>query len=250
MIRLPRLSGRRPRSLVDDQSAIVLRGGRVAGEDFSGRHLRQFSPEGVYFERCSFNDVVIDSASLGAGVRDSHYVDCTFDGARLRMFSPGYARLERCSFRNVRIVDFFCMGVELVDCTFSGTVKNGCIRGLVPDEHVASLGRRRNEVTGNDFSGLRLINFDFWGGVDLTAQKLPSGPDYLYIADYPAAVRRAREAMLSEPDLEFRREAFIYIGIMEMSVASGQRQQLFPVKDYNPRQHPAIHRLFEIMREE
>lgn len=215
MVAMRRVFGRKTRSLGDDPSVVVLRGGRLVGRDFSGRRLTFFSPESVVFERCRFDGVVVEGMSFGAGLRDSTYIDCTFDGARFRLPAAGRARLERCSFRDVRITEFFCHQVEMVDCVFSGRVKGGWIRGTVEAEHASELGRERNEITGNDFSLLEMIDVGFAGGVDLTAQQLPAGPDYVYVADFPAAVRRVRERMLGEPDLELRRAAFVFIQLWE-----------------------------------
>lgn len=235
-----RLGGRGGRSL-------VTHGGRIVDEDFSGRHLEQFSPDGTAFVRCRFDGVVIDSASFGAGMRDSRYVDCSFNGARLRMFSVGFARLERCSFEDVRIRDFFATGLELVECVFSGRMERGWLDAGVLEEDAVELGRERNEIRGNDFSRLKFVDFGFAGGVDLTAQKLPAGPEYVYIGDFPAAVRRAREAMLAESDLDLRREAFSFIQLWEMEVRGGQRQQLLREADYSRNARPVFRRLVETM---
>jgi len=246
---MPRFFGRKTRTFGDDPTVLILRGGRFVGHDFSGRRLTCFSPESVLFERCRFDGIVVDDMSFGAGLHDSTYVDCTFDGARLRLPAAGRARLERCSFRDVRITEFFCHEVEMVDCVFSGKVKGGWIWGTV-EEHVVELGRERNQITGNDFSELDLIDVGFAGGVDLAAQKLPTGPDYVYVADLPAAVRRARERMLGEPDPKMRHAAFIFIHLWEGVVLGGQKQQLFRRKDFSPSRYPEFHRLLDVMTEQ
>lgn len=250
MVTMPRVLTRKAERINYRESALVLRRRRVIGEDFSGRRLDHFSAESVYFERCRFDGAVIDDVGLGAGRRDSRYVDCTFDGARMRWPAPGRARLERCLFRDVRITEFFCLTVEMVDCVFSGTVERGRILGMAAEEERMGLRRRSNEIRGNDFSGLRMIDIGFSAGVDLTAQKLPAGPGYVYIPDFPAAVQRAREYMLSVPDPEFRRRASIFIQMWEETVEGGQKQQLFRRGDFSASRHPEFHRLLDVMTSE
>ena len=53
--------------------------------------------------------------------------------------------------------------------------------------------RERNGFIGNDLSSADLVDVDFRGGIDLTKQILPSGPDYIYIADTGMAARIAGE---------------------------------------------------------
>lgn len=226
---------------------LVTRGGRLTREDFSGRRLDQFSPEGTVFERCRFDGVHVSSASFGAGVVDSRFVECTFDNARLRMFSVGFARLERCSFEKVRIEEFFCRGLEMIDCTFSGTISGGWLSGTVPEEYAGDLGRSRNEIRGNDFSRARLINVGFGGGVDLRQQRLPEGPEYVYVDDFPGAVRRGRQAMLAHEDPGLRRAAFALLDYWGILIDGGQRQQLLREKDYSPSQRAAFRTLISVM---
>jgi uncharacterized protein YjbI with pentapeptide repeats len=119
--------------------------------------------------------MVIESACFGSGKVESIYLDCTFDDSRFSAVTPGIARFERCSFRNVDVSEFLGMGIEMVDCKFSGIIRKGSFNGAVAGRYADYLGRTRNEFRGNDFSAVRLGDFDFRTGIDLTQQVLPDG---------------------------------------------------------------------------
>lgn len=86
--------------------------------------------------------------------------------------------------------------VELIDCTFSGQLRKAIFNGTVHEDDRLNAGQERNKFHGNDFSAMRLIAVDFRTGIDLTRQKLPSGPDYVYVPNAAEAVRQARAAVL------------------------------------------------------
>lgn len=216
------------------------------GADFSGRELTFFSSEGSRYLDCSFDRVVIGHASFGAGRRDSLYADCSFDGARLTMVG-GFVRFERCTFRDARIVDWQGQRTELVDCVFTGRIIRGIFFGRIPDSLVVRGGRKRNEVRGNDFSGAELIDCSFRGGIDLEEQRMPSGPDYVYVPDLQAALATATRHAVREPDEERRRLMLVLLGILETSVAEGQRQAILRERDYRGPMRAAFHDMVEFM---
>lgn len=224
----------------------VTSGLTIRDADFSGREFRLFSSEGSRYLGCTFDRVVIGDASFGAGIRDSLYADCSFDGARLRMVG-GFARFERCTFRDVTIVDWQGQRTELVDCVFTGRITRGIFFGRIPDSLVARRGRRRNEVRGNDFSGAELIDCSFRGGIDLEEQRLPSGPDYVFVRDLGAALKTAERHVVQEPDEEHRRLMRILLSILEISAAEGQRQAILREKDYRGPMRAAFHDLLGLM---
>lgn len=203
------------------------------GADFSGRNLLQFGSVGSRFESCHFDEVQIDDAVFAAGTVPSVYVDCSFDRARIRFGAQIDARFVRCSFRDVELADWFCFTTELVDCTFSGRLRKAFFNGTVPEERRAMVGRDQNEFRGNDFSRMDLIDVAFRTGIDLTLQRLPSGPSYLYLASAEEAVHGARAAILSWEDLESRRKAMAEIRALESELEGRQRQLLLREDDHS-----------------
>jgi hypothetical protein len=206
---------------------------QLRGADFSGRKLVHFSSAGSRFEACRFDGTKLRSFSFGEGREVSEYIDCSFDGTRLTFAPAGYARFVRCTFLDADLRDWFCFAVELVDCTFTGRLRRAVFNGTVLEDDRSIVGRERNEFRGNDFSGTDLIDVAFRTGIDLSLQRLPSGPQYLYVPDAPTAVQRARAEVVQWDDLDRRRRAMILIGILEEDVAGGQRQ-LFLRRDDDP----------------
>jgi hypothetical protein len=191
----------------------------------------------------------IDGASFGEGRETSEYVECSFDGARIRFGPDGYARFVRCSFREVDLRDWFCFTVELVDCTFSGRLRKAFFNGTVPEDDRATVGRERNEFHGNDFSAMTLIDVDFRSGIDLTQQRLPSGPDYLYVADAAEAVQRARASVIGWDNLDLRQSAMTPVKILEEDVAAGQRQLFLRPADFSKLGKDPVDAVMGLLRE-
>lgn len=90
-------------------------------------------------------------AAQGALGGPAIYRSCTFERVRFKLlggFSLGRARFEDCTFRNCRWEGHFAHSADLVGCTFIGKM-NGCVWF---GEERSSDSRRRNEITGNDFT--------------------------------------------------------------------------------------------------
>jgi uncharacterized protein YjbI with pentapeptide repeats len=220
----------------------------LVAEDFSGRKLRGFSAVASRFERCRFERMRIDHASLGAGRLMSHYVDCSFDGSRIRAPAPGSARFERCSFRDVRLKEWICWTAEFVDRVFTGRAEKCIFNGRLPEEDEADLKRSHNEFRSNDFSGMELRDVAFRSGIDLSRQVLPGGDAYVYAEDGQAAIVRAR-ADVSGWDGDAARElALRRLRLFERQLAQGQ-QQLFVRKDdfIDRGSASAMHELFALL---
>ena len=229
-----------------DQVLAVI-GQRLVGQDFSGRKLLKFSSAGSRFESCKFEGMRIEDASLGGGQAMSEYLDCSFDRTRTRYMGGGYARFVRCSFRDVDLRDWRCFAVELVECTFSGRLRTAFFNGTVPPDEADAIGRAYNEFWGNDFSAMDLLDVDFRTGIDLSRQRLPSGPPYLYVADAADAVTRAYAQAVHWPDSELRRQAMVLLRIWEDQVAEGQRQFLLRADNYPRAARPAYEALSAIL---
>ena len=200
-------------------------------------------------EKCRFEKMDIADACFGGGKRDSEYYDCSFDGSKLAAGAPGNARFVRCSFRNVLIRELYCHRVEFVDCIFSGRLVSGYFNGSVPEDKAAQLGRSKNEFRGNDFSGMEFVDVGFRTGIDLTLQKLPAGPDYLYLPDGPGAVAKARRQVIEWKDLDLRQNGMIVIQSLESELEGGQQQLFLSTKmPPPPRLKKAREVIYEMLR--
>lgn len=232
---------------------IVLKHERLRGVDYSGRTVDGFCAVGSRLEGCRFNNFRVRSCPcFGAGREMSEFVDCSFDGAHLDMGSGGCARFVRCSFRNVVLRDWRCDRVEMIDCVFSGRIKTAIFNGTVPVEERSFLHRERNEFHGNDFSGVDLIDVAFRRGIDLTQQRLPAGPQYLYLPDAAAALEPTESNIVGWQEGKQRQTAMAFIrGLCEDVRGGGQRQLLLRADNYYPYaslSREAIDKVFALLR--
>jgi len=237
---------------IPKDSRIVLDHVRLCGEDYCGRKLMQFCTIGCHLEGCRFDKARIDCAQLGAGREMSEFIDCIFDGAHMNM-GGGFSRFVRCSFRDVDLRGWRSR-VELIDCTFSGRLRQAIFSGTVLEKDQALLGRERNEFHGNDFSAMDLIEVEFRKGIDLTQQRLPSGPQYLYLPDAAASLARTRSELVNwEGSPDARRVALrIVDNWLEEEVIKGGQRQLFLRPEnyygYSALPREAIDKVFSLLR--
>jgi hypothetical protein len=234
---------------INKSQCVVLDHEQLRDVDFSGRKLVQFSSVGSRLEACRFDKTKIEDASFGGGREMSEYVDCSFNGGRIRFGPGGYARFLRCSFRDVDLRDWFCFTVELINCTFSGRMRKAFFNGTVPEEKRANAGRERNEFRGNDFSEMILIDVAFRSGIDLTQQKLPFGPDYIYVPEAVEAVQQARTRVISWDDVGLRQPAMTLIKLLEEELEAGQRQLFLRHSDYATLGREAVDAVMVLLRD-
>lgn len=126
--------------------------------------------------------------------------------------------------------------VEFVECVFSGRLDHAYFNGAVPHDDRASLGRSRNEFYANDFRDMDLYDVAFRTGIDLTQQRLPTGPNYVYVANAPTALASARANLSQLRDLEFRRNAWAFLDSLTLGL-EGDQQQLLLRPDAFPDNH-------------
>jgi hypothetical protein len=220
-------------AIKSDDEHLVVTGQRLVGGDLSGRHLEYFCAIGSRFQQCSFRDVRFADAVWGAGRTQSEYTSCCFDEAKFRSVVPGNARFVNCSFRDVRIHELYGHDVELIGCVFSGRIDKGFLNGTRDPLGLRLrllerlFGRKKNQISGNDFSQCELGDFAFRTGIDLGQQQLPTGPEYLHLPDVALAIRTGRAAIASWPKDETRRLASILLDLMEDDLRAGQTQQFF-----------------------
>jgi hypothetical protein len=135
--------------------------------------------------------------------RRSVYRNCTFDridfGGRGGGYRPGGVRFEGCTFNRCDFREFDAFEADIVDGVFVGTVKSAKFCG--PDAP-AVRGMRSNVFSGNDLSRATLRNVEFRHGIDLRTCRLPDGPEYLRIDDFPEKAHRALGVIAGWPDEE------------------------------------------------
>ena len=236
------------RARIREDQRIVLDHVRLRNEDFTSRKLVQFAAIGSRLVSCRFAGSRIEDAAFGSGLEASEYADCVFDRCRIRFGPGGHARFVGCSFREVDLREWFCFTVELIDCTFSGRLRGAIFNGTVPEEKRALLGRERNEFRGNDFSQMDLVDVAFRTGIDLTRQRLPQDPRYVYLPDAVVALQQARAACVGWDDLELRRSAMALLRNLEYEIEGGQRQLLLRRDDYSSLNQTATERAFALLR--
>lgn len=233
---------------VDPNERVFLDHENVRSADYSGRELRKFSAFGSRLERCRFDDARIDDAGFGDGREMSEYIDCSFDGLRF-WHGSGFARFVRCSFKNIDVRNWLCFGTELIDCIFTGRMKGCIFNGTVKEDCQEFLGRERNEFYGNDFSGAKLIDVAFRTGIDLSKQRLPSGPEYLYLPDAPAAAARARLRVLELQDAAIQKEVILFLDSLNFEMENGQNQLLLRATNYTHLPRAVVDAVFATLRE-
>jgi hypothetical protein len=210
---------------------VVLDHLQMANEDFSGCKLVQFCTIGSHLERCLFVGAHIEYPQFGSGREMSEFIECVFDNMRL-VGIGGRCRFVRCSFRNIHGHSWIFNQAELVDCAFTGQLRKAIFSGTVPQQYRKELRRERNEFYGNDFSGMDLIDVEFRAGIDLTKQRLPSGPQYLYLSDAETIVRHAISQVATWPESEDRKTAQAILDALSDEVKAGQRQLFLRPGDY------------------
>lgn len=214
------------KTTVRPEDVLKLWDQNVVGGDFSDRRLLKFHTMRSRFERCKFERLRVEDATFGSGPTQSVYVECSFDGSRLRAPSPGNARFERCTFRDVRLSGFFAFQLEFVDCLFTGRAEKCVFNGAPLERRRRDVGREVNEFSGNDFSGMELRDVGFRTGVDLTKQRLPTGPPYVYLPHAEVEIARVRAVVSRWADDGARSDALALLRWLE-GEAKGDQEQLF-----------------------
>ena len=173
---------------------IELEGVTTERVDFSGLRFHSFLTERCKFFDCDFSKVQVEWLPFGDG--GSLFRGCSFEGASIGDF--GDVRLERCDFTDANLEGWFTWEADLIECRFAGRLREVVFNGRNVE------GSRQNEFVGNDFREADLDGVAFRLGIDLDAQLLPEGPEYLRIRDLPSSVEQARDQVRrwSKPDRE------------------------------------------------
>lgn len=149
-----------------------------------------FQTERCTFIDCDFSGVHVKWLPFGDG--GSVFRRCSFRGASIGDF--GDVRLERCDFTNADLQGWFTWDADLVECRFGGRLSGVVFNGGDVE------GTHENEFVGNDFRDADLDDVAFRLGVDLDAQLLPEGHEYVRIRDVPSRVTEACREVRHWPD--------------------------------------------------
>lgn len=229
------------------ENDLVVERQKLQDHDFSGRRLSRFVSIAAEFRGCSFEQCRLTDASFGAGRVRSKFFECSFDGSRIEFGPGGKARFESCTFRDVSLSDWFCFEVELVDCIFTGTLNRAVFNGFPLQRGTWFSRRRRNEFTGNDFSGIALIDVAFRSGIDLSLQRLPTSPDYLYLPEARKSIETAR-AVVTKWEDPHRERGVSFLGSLSDELEHGQRQLFFrPADFYNTDDRSVVDSVFAVL---
>lgn len=219
--------------------------------DFSGLAFNSLTAESSHFQDCRFDGIALELGPLAAG-RQSTFERCSFANARLIGINPGNARFERCAFDEARIADWTSTCGEFVDCSFSGTISRSTFSGDATGCRDMPLWRRRrtNEYRGNDFRRASLIEVSFIGGIDLDAQLLPDGPEYILLNRLSARVEAAQrkvDALSAEDGLPAEERSAV-IGVLKSYQLIAERQDtLFARRADLPLKDPLNERFWELL---
>jgi hypothetical protein len=238
----------RGRVRVDPNDDLIFKNEDIRDVDFSGLKCKRIAVINTRFERCHFEKLKLNEFSFGAGRETSEYFDCSFDEMRVHNMGSGYARFVRCTFGNVDLREWYGWGTELIDCTLSGRLRGGIFSGTVREDSQSFLRRKHNAFHGNDFSGMALEDVAFRNGIDLSLQKLPNEPGYLYLPEAEASIRRARADVITWRDLKLRQEAMAMIQTLEFEASNGQRQLLLHLGNYEKSTREVDEAVFALLR--
>ena len=179
-------------------------------------HFDVLLVDAATFQRVTFEEVEVDTGDLGIA-DGTLYRECTFDRCLLAGVDPGLARFERCGFYSCNLDGWFANCAEFVGCTFDGGSLRDSIFFGRPFECGDATQRKVNEFRDNDFTNAAIEGTRF-DAIDLTAQRLPAGPEV--IDDAAARVKAAAKAIAKWPDEERRRAA---TAVLAMLVRPGEK---------------------------
>lgn len=208
---------------------IAVAGGTLTDVDFRRAAFEHFLSGGCTFIACDFRGMTLDAKfqPLFGLRRQSVFRACRFDGTDLRVIDPGQSRFEACSFDGARIDGWRGTATEFVDCAFSGPIVGVRFYGRPWGTRAHDLDPRRtmNAFRGNDFSAAQLVDTLFVMGIDVAAQRWPSGPEYIRLDRIHHRITRAHSQIVRWKDLDERKEA---LALLEaLSERYGHQTEIF-----------------------
>jgi hypothetical protein len=163
---------------------VLLEGVTAERVDFSDLQLWGFYAYGCEFIDCDFSGIRLEWLPFADG--GSVFRRCRFHRAGIGSGFGG-VRLEECDFEDADLRDWFALRADVVNCRFAGRVEQVVFFGCDPDEPGS-----RNEFRGNDFREADLEDVSFRFGIDLDAQRLPEGVEYVRLRSIDARIESAR----------------------------------------------------------
>jgi uncharacterized protein YjbI with pentapeptide repeats len=205
--------------------------------DFSGMRADPFNAFDSEFIDCSFERVRFRRHELGSSLHQPVFRNCRFDWCDLRgLGSYENVRFEGCTFRNAKILHWQADEAEFVDCVFSGLMRDVRFSGRpwpvqrygeanrqIHEEMATKYGlktpyveleRKRNEFRGNDFREAQFDYVSFVYGIDVDAQTMPSGPQYMRLDRPKERIESARSIVARWPDEKLREHSLFELRLL------------------------------------
>lgn len=206
---------------------LLLKSETIVGAHYEKLRLDAISISACHLKQCVFDDVHAESVNLGGGLSQSTYEDCFFSNCDFIFGAVGNVRLQNCRFRRCNLTNLVSGTLEVVGCTFEDTrIKRGAFHATSSDLALYLPVRDRNEFYDNDFSSAKLVDVDFRAGIDLYAQRLPTGESYIFVGDtcQTAALAQILVAQDLRPGESARLKSTI--SLLKFYCSTGQKQQL------------------------
>jgi hypothetical protein len=147
---------------------------------------------GARFVQCDFSGARFADGSVLSAGGPVEYIDCHFDRSTVGDCQTGRARFLRCTFESARL-GFISDCASFVECTFSGRLHDTTFNGRPWGPCADVMPREeRLEFRGNDFTRAELYLVVFRYGVDLSAQRLPEGSEYVRVTTFPRQLHLAK----------------------------------------------------------
>jgi uncharacterized protein YjbI with pentapeptide repeats len=204
---------------------------------FEGLSVENLHVHGSRFVDCSFGGLLVsDSLVFGDGLTRSHFVRCGFDDADLkRLGYVGQSRFELCTFRDSHLTELEGGYSDWIGCTFTGRLFRVLFRG---PKFEGISGRPQgafNEFVANDFTRADLVDCTFSDGIDIDAQRMPAGPGYIRLDDFPRRLRAVSQivsTMADSPERRyFERLLDVYDAYSTQPVLFTRRPERSPIPD-------------------
>ena len=230
------------------RTIVEFEGVRFSNVDFSGEHFWSYEVKGSTFTNCDFRRTRFDGGHLG-GDEQTVYQHCRFDGAQLGKTDAWFARFEQCVFDSANLDRWRAFNAEFVDCHFAGRVVEVAFAGKPDPKHAKWVrpARAINEFRGNDFRQAELIDCRFFRGVDLDAQLLPQGQDYLRLSRIRARVQTVGVEVASWSDDQARQKALRMLWYIEMT--SAEQDDYFARRDDLPIPKEVRDRVWQLLND-
>jgi hypothetical protein len=214
-------------------TAVKFANVRFANVDFGGGRFWSFEAPGSTFTACDFRKARLDAGHMG-GDDQTVYRQCRFEGARLGKTDAWFARFEQCIFDRAHLDTWKAFNAEFVECHFAGRIEDVAFAGKPDPKHVKWVRPPRsiNEFIGNDFRQTELIDVTFFRGIDLNAQLLPDGDQYIRLDRLGERIRKVRADVARWSDDRSRQEALSMLRHYES--ISREQDELFARRDDMP----------------